>query len=266
MRQRAAVDRAAQVLEPLDWPGARRLGVHHPRLAIELLEPVGAAGGGAAPGSRRSAAQGLLAVGLWSGREALGAADRAPGRHRAEAARRGGHPLGAILGQGASGYEAGEVAGRMERLGPGVPPQRRAAVATHGVLAAWEPGLADGAEQPGQQETFVPQHERLEGVRPGKPRVTGGRGEPRRPLRFHPLDRGPWLTCGPVAMPARARGRALTAARRAPFRMPPELRGAPGAEGVAHLRLGRRDLLGLPGGGAIEAEAGGDVPRWTGGA
>ena len=43
IRKRDAVDIAAQVREHLDWPGARRLGVHHPRLAIELIEQVGEA-------------------------------------------------------------------------------------------------------------------------------------------------------------------------------------------------------------------------------
>ena len=41
MSHRDAVARAAQVLEPLAWPGAWRRGVHHPRLAIELSEQVG---------------------------------------------------------------------------------------------------------------------------------------------------------------------------------------------------------------------------------
>src|SRR5262245_15329266 len=64
IRNRDAVDIAAQVLEHLDWPGARRLGVHHPRLAIELLEQVREACGGPAPGRLLSEAQCLFAVGL----------------------------------------------------------------------------------------------------------------------------------------------------------------------------------------------------------
>jgi len=69
-----------------------------------------------------------------------------------------------------------------------------------------------------------------------------------------------------VAIPARAIGIALKAALRAPFSMPPELSGATGEEGVDHLLLGRRDLMGLPVGGAVEAEDVGDFPRWTVGA
>jgi DNA polymerase-3 subunit gamma/tau len=67
-------------------------------------------------------------------------------------------------------------------------------------------------------------------------------------------------------MPARALGIALTAALRTPCRMPPALRGAPSEDDSAPLLLGRRDLRGLPVGGAGEAEDGGDFPRWTGGA
>jgi hypothetical protein len=64
MGQREAVDRAAQVREHLVWPGARALGVDHPRLAIELVEPMGDASGGATPGRRRRKAQGLFVVRL----------------------------------------------------------------------------------------------------------------------------------------------------------------------------------------------------------
>jgi hypothetical protein len=42
---RDAVGRAAQIVEDLGWPRARLLGIHHPRLAIELVEEVGEAGG-----------------------------------------------------------------------------------------------------------------------------------------------------------------------------------------------------------------------------
>jgi hypothetical protein len=64
MSNRDAVERAAQGREHLDWPGARRLGVHHPRLAIELVEQVGEACGGRAPGRRLSEAQRLFVVDL----------------------------------------------------------------------------------------------------------------------------------------------------------------------------------------------------------
>jgi hypothetical protein len=61
---RHAVDIASQVLEHLGWPGARALGVDPPRLAIERVEPVGEARGGAAPGRRLRTAQCLCVVGL----------------------------------------------------------------------------------------------------------------------------------------------------------------------------------------------------------
>ena len=56
---RDAMDIASQVVEHLGWPRARLLGVDHPRLAIELVEQVGEACGGAArgqlPGAKRNA-------------------------------------------------------------------------------------------------------------------------------------------------------------------------------------------------------------------
>src|SRR5437867_2663100 len=48
---RNPVDVAPQVLEHLGGPGARALSVDHPWLPIELVEQVGEACGGAAPGS-----------------------------------------------------------------------------------------------------------------------------------------------------------------------------------------------------------------------
>ena len=114
----------------------------------------------------------------------------------------GGHPVGAVLGQRSSGHEAVEVEVGIERLVPGVQHQRRAELATQVVLAKLEERLADGAEQQGQQETFVPQDERIEGMRHGKHGVEVGRGEQLRTLRFHPLDCSPRLTFGTVAIPA----------------------------------------------------------------
>ena len=49
---RDAVDIASQVLKHLGWPGARLLGVHHPRLAIALVEQ--GVKPGEVPGRRRS--------------------------------------------------------------------------------------------------------------------------------------------------------------------------------------------------------------------
>jgi|SRR5215813_14155024 len=42
---RDAVGIAAQIVENLGWPGARLLGIYHPRLARELVEEVGEACG-----------------------------------------------------------------------------------------------------------------------------------------------------------------------------------------------------------------------------
>ena len=55
--------------------------------------------GGPAPGRLLGAEHRLCAVGRWSGRQARGAADRAPGLHRAEDAWRGGDPAGPVLRQ-----------------------------------------------------------------------------------------------------------------------------------------------------------------------
>jgi hypothetical protein len=62
---RDAVDIASQVREHLGWPGARLLGVHPPRLAIELGEQVWKAAGGPALSRLRSAAHRFFVVGLW---------------------------------------------------------------------------------------------------------------------------------------------------------------------------------------------------------
>ena len=61
---RDAVDIASEVLEHLGWPSARALGVDHPCLARELVEQMGEAGGGAAPGRLLRKASGLFVVGL----------------------------------------------------------------------------------------------------------------------------------------------------------------------------------------------------------
>lgn len=59
-------------------------------------------------------------------------------------------------------------------------------------------------------------------MRPGQPRVPGGRGEHRRLACGHPLGRGPRLPWGTGALPARALGRARHAALRPPRRRPPQ--------------------------------------------
>ena len=192
-------------------------------------------------------------VGLLEGREELGAADRAHGLHRAEAARLGGPPTGAVLGQRASGHPTGEVAVSLERLGPGVHHPRRPALAVQILLATWEEGRAGGAAEQGQQGTFVPQDERMEGMRDGKHRVEGGRGEELSALRVHPLGRGPRLACATVAMPARARRIARKAALGTPLGIPAEWGRATGDDGVDALVLRRGAPMGLPVGRAREA-------------
>ena len=82
MGHRDAMARASQAGEHLGWPSARALGVDHPRLVIELVEPVGKACGGAASGRHLHTAQRLFVVDLLEGREELGAEDRAQGPHR----------------------------------------------------------------------------------------------------------------------------------------------------------------------------------------
>jgi hypothetical protein len=117
---RNPVDIAAQVLEYLDGSSARALGVNHPWLPIELVEQVSEAWGGAAPGSLLRKVQRLFGVGLLEGCEELGAEDRAQGPYREEKARIGGHPMGPVLDQRTSGYQAVEVEVGIECLIPGV--------------------------------------------------------------------------------------------------------------------------------------------------
>ncbi len=148
----------------------------------------------------------------------------------------------------------------MERLVPGGPDQGRAALTAEVLLATLAEGLADSAAQQGQEEACVAHDACIEGVRQGKHRVEGGWGEPRCLLRCPPLGRGPRLTCGTGASPARARGVARQAALRPPLRMPPKLGRATGPDGVDNLLLGRGDPMGLPGGRVIEAEEGGAFP------
>jgi hypothetical protein len=105
----------------------------------------------------------------------------------------------------------------------------------------------------------------MEGMRDGKHRVAGGRGEELSALRVHPLGRGPCLACEPVAIPARARGLARKATLGTPLRMPSELGWATGDDGVDDLLRGRGDPRGLPGGIAIEAEEGSEFPLRPGG-
>ena len=65
----------------------------------------------------------------------------------------------------------------IERLVPGVQHHRSPELAVQVLLAKLEEGLAGGAKEQGQQGTFVPQDERIEGMRYGKHRVEVGRGE-----------------------------------------------------------------------------------------
>ena len=186
-----------------------------------------------------SKAQRLFVVGLLQGFEELGAEDRAQGPHREEEARLGGHPAGAVLGQRASGHQAVEMEVGIERLVPGVQHHRRAELTTQVLLAKLEERLAGSAEEQGQEETGVAHDERIESVRPGKHRVEVGRGKQLCAPRFHPLGLGPRLTCGTVAIPARAIRIARKATLRTPLRMPPQLCRAAGHDGVNALLLGR---------------------------
>ena len=118
----------------------------------------------------------------------------------------------------------------LARLVPGVHDQRGAELAVQMRLTTREACRADSATPQAQEGAFGAQEEGLEGMRHGTHRVAGGGGAPRRLPRGHPLGRGPRLTCGTGAMPARARGRARNAARRTPPM--PLLGRATGHEGV----------------------------------
>src|SRR5882672_5647398 len=172
----------------------------------------------------------------------------------------GGHPAGAVLGQRSSGHQTVEVEVSIERLVPGVQNHRSTELAVQVLLAKLEEGLAGGAEEQGQQGPFVPQDERIEGMRHGKHRVEVGRGEQLSALRFHPLGRGPRLAFGTVAIPARAIRIALKAALGTPLRMPSELGCATGDDSGDDFLLGRGDPMGLPVGIAIEAEEVSEFP------
>jgi hypothetical protein len=62
--KRDAVGIAAQIVEDLGWPRARLLGIHHPRLAIKVVEEGGEACGRPERGSFLGAVQRPFAVGL----------------------------------------------------------------------------------------------------------------------------------------------------------------------------------------------------------
>jgi len=147
-------------------------------------------------------------------------------------------------------------------LVPGMQDHGRAELAPQGLLAQLEERLADGAEPPREQETFVGQAAGMEGVRHGQPGVEGGCRPPRGALRCDPLGRSPWLPCGTVAIAACALHIARKAARRTPRRLPAAWGRTTGTDGVDTLLLDRRDCMGLPVGVARKAEEVGDFPRW----
>ena len=148
----------------------------------------------------------------------------------------------------------------IERLVPGVQDQRGAELATQILLTKLEERLTHRAKQQAQEGAFVVQDEGIKGMRDSKHRMEVRRGKQLSLLRFHPLGRGPRLTCGTVAIPARAIRIALKAALRTPLRMPPELGRATGEESVNDLVLGRGDPIALPIAVAIEAADVGDFP------
>ena len=243
MGQRDAVARASQVREPLAWPSARALGVDHPCLARERGEPRGEAGGGAAPGRRLRKAQGLVVVGLVEGREARGAADRAQGPHWEAETGMGGHPVGAVLGQRASGDEAVEVAVGIERLVPGGQHQRRAALAAQVGLATWSRVWLTVRNSRVSRRRLCPSMSAWRAcgtVNTGW--QEGGGATPHAAL--HPLDCGPCLTLwdrGDSGTRSRHSAQSRTADTVPPA---PEWRGATGEDGVDALLLGRRDRMG----------------------
>jgi hypothetical protein len=151
----------------------------------------------------------------------------------------GGHPAGAVLGQGASGPQAMEGAVGIARLVPGGQDHGGAEVTAQVLRTTREEALAAGAAQPGPQEPCVGQDEDLEGVRHGPHGVEGGGRQSLCALRI-----------------------ALQAARRTPLCLPAAWGRTTGKAGVAHLLLRRRDPRGLPVGGARKAQDGGDRPRW----
>ena len=199
-------------------------------------------------------------MGLLEGCQERGTEDGAQGLDREEDAGLGGHPARPVLGSRTRGYQTVAMEGGIARLVPGVQDQRGAELAVPILRATLAERLADGAAQESQEEAFVAHEERIEVVRHGKHGVAVGRGEPLSLPRCHPLGRGPRLTFGTVAIPARAIGIALNAALRTPLCMPPKLGRATGHEGVDALLLGRGAPIALPGGVAREAEDVGDFP------
>ena len=149
----------------------------------------------------------------------------------------------------------------LERLGPGVPAPRGAALALQMLLTNLAERLTPRAQQPAQEGALVVQAEGLKGLRDRTHRMAGRRGKSRRVRLGHPRGRGPRVPGGTGAMPARARRLARHAALPTPLRLPPERGRATGEERVDDLGLGRGDLRALPRAGAREADEGGASPR-----
>ena len=200
MGQRDTMDRASQVVEPLGWPSARALGVDHPRLVLELVEPVGKACGGVAAGRHLRTAPRLCVEACWKAARNL--ARKTVRKAHTGKRKRGGvgtqrEPSSAKAPR-APGSGGGQWALRVwsqvgrTMVAPSWPPRLR--------LATREERLADGAAQQREQEPFVGQDEGIEGVRHGKHGVEGGGRQQRGARRFDPLGRGPCLTCGTVAI------------------------------------------------------------------
>ena len=148
----------------------------------------------------------------------------------------------------------------LERLGPGVPAPRGAALALQMLLTNLAERLTPRAQQPAQEGALVVQAEGLKGLRDRTHRMAGRRGKSRRVRLGHPRGRGPRVPGGTGAMPARARRLARHAALPTPLRLPPERGRATGEERVDDLGLGRGDLRALPRAGAREADEGGASP------
>ena len=90
MGQREAVGGAAQSVEALGWPRARLLGLHHPRLALEVVEAVGKPAGDLRRAHSWVQPHASLRWACGSGGQALGTADGAQGLDRAADAGVGG--------------------------------------------------------------------------------------------------------------------------------------------------------------------------------
>ena len=185
MGQRATVGRAAQRVEALGWPCACWLAPPPPG------SRGGRGGGGSSAGALRWAEGGAHPNA--SGRLACGKEGRHCARQTGRKAWPGqrqrdwrGPPRVPSSAHAPARPQTGERAMGLERLGPGVPAPRGAALALQMLLTNLAERLTPRAQQPAQEGALVVQAEGLKGLRDRTHRMAGRRGKSRRVRLGHP--------------------------------------------------------------------------------